>query len=209
MHKRTLIATLTISAMTAASIATTHAQQQGKSTGTPSDKAGVYSATPVHSESMEKLERAAQRLRESIQALAQKPAGAERDTAVGAARRALLETQQAMTALPPEYRVEGMVTSNRPIEHGNMAQNRTFDDSMKELQRAADRLRGAIQAMAQRPAGASRNDAIKQAHSALFETQQAMVMVPGVPQPTVGSTESSSGASAGGSGTAAGGSGGR
>jgi hypothetical protein len=207
MRKRTLITTLSISAMTAAGIATTHAQQ-GKSIGAAPDSAGVYSATPVHSESMVKLERAAQRLRESIQALAQKPVGGERDAAMSAAKRALQETQQAMTALPPEYRVEGLVVSNRPIEHGNLAQNRSFDDSMQELQRAADRLRGAIQAMAQRPAGASRNEAIKQAHDALFETQQAMAMVPGVPSSTVGSTESS-GASAGGSGTSGGGAGGR
>jgi hypothetical protein len=207
MLKRTLIATLSISAMTAASISTTHAQQ-GKSTDRTSDRTGVYSATPVHSESMVKLERAAQRLRESVQALAQKPAGGERDAAMDAAKRALEETQQAMTALPPEYRVEGLVVSNRPIEHGSPAQNRSFDDSMKELQRTADRLRGAIQAMAQRPAGESRNEAIKQAHNALFETQQAMAMVPGVPSSTVGSTESG-GASAGGSGTSGGGAGGR
>lgn len=48
---------------------------------------------------------------------------------------------------------------------------------MKELQTAADRLRTSIQSMAQRPAGEARNDAIKQAHQALFQTQEAMAWV--------------------------------
>lgn len=208
MLTRTLIATLSLGAMTAVGTATTSYAQEGKSTGAPSGGAGVYSATPIHSEAMVNLERSAQRLRESIQALAQKPAGVERDAAMSAAKRGLHETQQAMTALPSEYRVDGLLVSNMPIEHGQPGQNRSFDDSMKELQRAADGLRGAIQAMAQRPAGASRNEAIKQAHNALFQTQQAMAMMPGVPSSTVGSTENS-GASAGGSGSFSGGAGGR
>jgi hypothetical protein len=143
------------------------------------NKTGVYSATPIHSESMNALVRAAQRLRESVQSLAQKPAGAERDKTIELAKKALVDTQQAMIALPAEYRVEGIVVSNRPIVKSDPAQNRTFGDSMKELQLASDRLHQAIQAMAQRPAGPQRNDAIKQAHVALFETEQAIGMVPG------------------------------
>jgi hypothetical protein len=86
-----------------------------------------------------------------------------------------------MMRLPPEYRVSGVVVSDVPIRHANPAQNRTFDDSMKELRLAADRLRDSIQAMAQQPAGARRNDAIREAHEALRETQQAMAWVPGYP----------------------------
>lgn len=48
--------------------------------------------------------RAAQRLRESIQALAQQKPGMERDIALNAAREALYDTQQAMIQLPPELR---------------------------------------------------------------------------------------------------------
>lgn len=130
---------------------------------------------------MSALDRAAQRLRESIQSLAQKQPGAERETAITAAKKALLDTQQAMVALPPEYRVEGIVLSDKPLVKGNSAQNRTFGDSLKELQLASNRLRDAIQAMAQRAPGQGRNDAIKEAHQAFFQTQQAMAMVPGTP----------------------------
>jgi hypothetical protein len=179
MHKQTFIATLTMSALAAGGIASAQ-MQQGKQAGMPSDKSGVYSATPIHSESMAALDRAAQRLRESIQSLAAKKEGPERDQAMDAANRALIDTQNAMIALPPEYRVAGIAVSNRPIVKANPAQNRTYGDSMKELQLASDRLRQAIQAMAQRPAGSGRDEAIKDAHAALFQTQQAMTLVPGM-----------------------------
>jgi len=231
MHTKTLAAMLTMAALAAGGAASVYAQSQdksnasanagsgsanaqsqGKSAAAPGKSAQLYSATPLHTESMASLERAAQRLRESIQSLAQKPAGPEREAAMQAANKALLDTQQAMIDLPAEYRVAGMVVSNQPIVKVNPAQNRTFGDSMQELQRAADQLRESIQAMAQRPAGSDRNAAIKQAHQALYKTQQAMVNVPGMAQSTSttasGSDESHPASSAGSSGAATGGSGG-
>ena len=53
-----------------------------------------------------------------------------------------------------------------------------YADSMARLQEAAQRLREGIQQMAQHPALEGRNDAIKQAHKALFDAQQAMIQLP-------------------------------
>ena len=49
---------------------------------------------------MERLQQAAEQLRESVQAMSQQPAGPRRSQAAEAAREALLETQQAMLELP-------------------------------------------------------------------------------------------------------------
>lgn len=125
--------------------------------------ADVMSVKPVHTESMEKLQLAAQRLRESIQAMAQKQPGAEREYAIGQAHEALLQTQQAMLALPPELRSTGTVS------------NENYDESVKKLMKAADSLRESIQAMARQPAGEGRNRAMEQANQALWDTQMAMV----------------------------------
>jgi hypothetical protein len=176
MQKRIFLAVLTTGAIACNTVAVAQAQQGSASAR---GQAGVLSAAPIYSESMVALQRSAQRLREAIQSLAQEHPGLGRDQAMSNARRALYDTQQAMVQLPPEYRVSGAVVANAPIAQANPAQNRTFGDSMKELQLAADRLRDAIQAMAQRPASQSRNDAISESHQALLQTQTAMAWVPG------------------------------
>jgi PRC-barrel domain len=57
-----------------------------------------------YTQAMDRLFQAAQRLRESIQAMAQQPPGERRNQAIAQAREALLGTQQAMIQLPPELR---------------------------------------------------------------------------------------------------------
>jgi sporulation protein YlmC with PRC-barrel domain len=57
-----------------------------------------------YTRSMERLFQAAQRLRESVQAMAQQPAGERRNQAMAQAREALLHTQQAMVSLPANLR---------------------------------------------------------------------------------------------------------
>ena len=57
-----------------------------------------------YTRSMERLFQAAQRLRESVQSMAQQPAGERRNQAMAQAREALLHTQQAMVSLPPNLR---------------------------------------------------------------------------------------------------------
>ena len=59
-----------------------------------------------YTQAMERLFQAAQRLRESIQAMAQQPAGERRNQAMAQAREALLGTQQAMVQLPSELRTD-------------------------------------------------------------------------------------------------------
>ncbi|HVL59410.1 MAG TPA: hypothetical protein VM491_23190 [Burkholderiaceae bacterium] len=80
------------------------ARSDGSSTtvaGQPqAGQADVRTAQPQYSEPMQKLLNAAQELREAIQALAQKPAGPERQQAIERARDALHTTQQAMLQVP-------------------------------------------------------------------------------------------------------------
>ena len=121
------------------------------------------SSHPAQSESMQKLQQSAQHLRESIQALARKKPGPERDRAIDQAHEALLETQRAMASLPPELR-----STER-------ASTMDYDASVTSLMQSADSLRHSIQEMAQQPAGERRNRAIAQANEALLDTQAAMV----------------------------------
>ena len=69
------------------------------------------SAQPNYTKSMERLQQAAQKLRESVQAMAQQPAGERRNKAAEEAREALLETQQAMLMLPPGLRTSSGAAS--------------------------------------------------------------------------------------------------
>src|SRR5688572_18606326 len=123
MHKTTWVVSIAAGVLAASNIATLQAQQGAQQGNAGTGNEGrVLSATPIHSEAVVALERAAQRLRESIQSLAQKPAGSQRDQALSDARRALYDTQQSMMRLPPEYRVSGAVVSDAPIRHANPAQ---------------------------------------------------------------------------------------
>jgi hypothetical protein len=98
MRKQTFVATLAIGVLAGSNVAVVQAQQSSSSSGAA--KPGVISATPIHSESMVALQRAAQRLRDAIQALADQPAGPRRNDAIKQAHEALLETQQAMAWVP-------------------------------------------------------------------------------------------------------------
>ena len=142
---------------------------QGSSTAgsaTSSDPTKRASGPVNYGEPMVRLQQAAQKLRESIQAMAQQPTGERRNQAIRKAHEALLESQTAMIELPPEIRM------------GATGEQPNYTQSMARLQEAAQRLRDAVQAMAQQPAGPRRNDAMKQANQALFDTQQAMIQLP-------------------------------
>jgi hypothetical protein len=116
---------------------------------------------------MARLQEAAQRLRDSIQAMAQQPREKGRNNAIEEANRALFDVQRAMIQLPPELRAGA----------GSQA-NPNYTESFERLQQAAQKLRDSVQAMAQQPAGERRNQAAQAAREALLETQQAMVMLP-------------------------------
>jgi hypothetical protein len=130
-------------------------------------------------DSMARLQDAAQRFREAIHAMAQQPAGDQRNQAIKAANRALFETQNAMLELPPD-----MWTGAGTPAHPNDPK------AMDRLQQATQQLREAVQAMAQRPAGAQRNEAIKTANQALYDAREAMILLP----LRVGSSAGASGA---------------
>jgi hypothetical protein len=187
MHKRTLTLTVVAGVLAASSAAVV---QAGQSSAMNGGQTGVISAAPIYSNSMLELRHAAQSLRETIQALAQEPVGSRRQQAMSDARKALYDTQQAMLRLPPEYRVSGFVMSNEPLHRTSAMQRRTFGDAMQELQLAGGRLQDAIQDMADLPAGTARNDAIGQAHEALFQSQQALSSMPGA---STGATSASAG----------------
>ena len=113
---------------------------------------------------MDKLAASAQRLRDAIQLMAEKPAGPERDTAIAQAQAALRETERAMAELPPA-----------PLASSPAAGDTAgYDTSVRALMAAADALRASIHAIARQPAGPQRNEAIREANRALLKTQVAM-----------------------------------
>lgn len=162
MQSKFLTAAAAVLALSSVSV--THAEQKGSAR----DRAHVTSTSPNYSHSMQELMRAAQRLRESMQILAQQPQGTARDTALRASREALYETQQAMMQLPPHL---------RQAQGGAAA--RSDAEAMQHLQRATERLYSAVHAMANQPAGPRRNAAIREANEALFESEYAMLWLPG------------------------------
>ena len=99
----------------------------------------------------------------------------------------------------------GQGSFHRPETQGRPAVPNSdvdYTKSMERLFQAAQRLREAVQAMAQQPPGEHRNRAMDTAREALLETQQAMAQTAAANQATSGSGSgsSSSGASASGSG---------
>jgi hypothetical protein len=144
------------------------------------------SAKAGQAQGMEKLQQSAQRLRESIQAMAQKKPGADRDRAIEKAHEALFETQRAMAALPSG------------ISRSGTAQSASYDESVKKLLNAADSLRDSIIAISQQPAGEKRDRAVEQAQQALWDTRLALVSAydPGSATRAMGAGAQSTGSAA-------------
>jgi len=111
------------------------------------------------------LEVAAQRLRDAIHALANTPAGPQRNQAIHDGNRALMEVNEAMAALPPE-----MLTAQ--------ASESSYRQAIDRLEQAAQKLRDATHALATDPNSPRRNETINDINRALRETQQVMVDVP-------------------------------
>jgi sporulation protein YlmC with PRC-barrel domain len=80
----------------------TTAAQQAAPPATGAERSNA--AEDQYSKSMEKLQQAAQRLREAVQAMAAQQAGPQRNAAMKQVNDALTETQAAMAQLPPELR---------------------------------------------------------------------------------------------------------
>ena len=164
MKRKLMIVAPALFLMAAAPLAC--AQSSSAST---SSRTGSATSTAVNyrddARAVEALQAAAQRLRDAIHAMADAPAGTQRNEAIQAGNKALAETQAAMANLPPDLLIAGGTESD-------------YQKAMDRLKQAADRLRDATHALADEPAGARRNEAIRKANKALLDTQQAMIEVP-------------------------------
>jgi sporulation protein YlmC with PRC-barrel domain len=157
----------------------------GASSATGSGQASAaVSSSPEYTASMKRLQSSAQKLRESIQAMAQQPAGERRNQAIKEAQQALYDTNQAMIQLPPELRSEpkpqtGKTGSSAATgSTGSAAASQAeYGPTMEKLQKSAQQLRESIQAMAQQTPAEARNQAIKEAHQALYDVNAAMAWV--------------------------------
>ena len=153
--------------------------------GAEAGRASPASATSAYSRAMERLQQAAQNLREATQAMAQQPAGQRRNAAIRQAHAAILEANGAMGQLYQPRAASGAVGTTSGIGQGGTVGGTVYPKSdadytraMEKLLAAAQKFRESIQAMAQMPAGPQRDQAIQQAHQALFDTNQAMIQLP-------------------------------
>lgn len=143
-----------------------------KTASAPAVATSQSDAKSGYSPELERLLKAAQGLRGAIQGLAQKPPGSQRTVAIAMAHQALNLTNQAMSQLPPEMRADPAPATG-PI--GSQPDN---PQSMEALQKAAEQLLKSVQAMVDEPAGERRDAAVKAAHQALKDTNQAMIQLP-------------------------------
>lgn len=118
-----------------------------------------------YSDTMRRLLRAAQELRDASQAMAQEPPGPKRNEAMRAADQALHETQAAMLAMSPAMR-------RGDVPGPGYAKART------RLQQASENLRQTLQDLEDRSSGPPGDRAIDRTDEALFEAQQAMADLP-------------------------------
>lgn len=126
-----------------------------------------------YSPELERLLKSAQGLRSAVQTLAQKQPGSQRTVAIAMAHQALNLTNQAMSQLPPEMRADPAPAT------GSIGSQPDTPQSMEALQKAAEQLVKSVQAMVDEPAGERRGAAVKAAHQALNDTNQAMIQLPG------------------------------
>lgn len=132
----------------------------------------VLSAVPQYTPAMRDLLDAAQALRESIQVMARKPEGAERDAAMDEARRALRQAQRGMLDLPANLRSTGdRIVDHRPAP---VSTSEKRGSALEELRQASERLFAAVTAMYAAPSMSVPEKAIADAHVALADAQGAM-----------------------------------
>lgn len=106
----------------------------------------VPEAQPNYTRAMERLQQSAQKLRESVQAMADQPSGPRRNAAARQAREAIVETQQAMIDLPPQLRSQagaksatnaGRVASSIPRTFSELDRNN--DGFLDMIEAASDK----------------------------------------------------------------------
>jgi hypothetical protein len=132
-------------------------------------------ATSAQQRAVEDLQRASEKLREALAVLEResKP-GPNHDAALKAAKEALQNTQDTMARLQAEAKVTQSRTP--PVASGSTGTRPSAAEALKRLRAANDTLYDAVHAMVKLPAGPERNEAIKKADQALFETEQAAML---------------------------------
>lgn len=136
----------------------------GRSAGTAAKSANTGSdvASADEDKAVKSLLAAAQLLRESIQRMAQAPAGEGRTEAIRQGNEALLQVNSAIMALPSHLLLAG----------GNSGD---YGRAVTKMKAASDKLYAAVHALAKEPGSAARNQAIREVNEALAETNTAMV----------------------------------
>lgn len=153
--------------------------QPAKQQHSGKDQNPVRASSPEYTQSMQKLRQSAQHLRESIQAIASKPAGPQREQAIRNAHEALFDTQRAMVSLPPELRTKGSgKASGEDGSDRKASGEQGYETSMKQLDRASNKLWASIETMQQEASGERRDQAIQHAHQAVWDTYEAMLAMP-------------------------------
>jgi hypothetical protein len=135
--RNTLVASTALAALVFGTAPLVPAQAQMAPTQMAPTQAqpAVPAADVNHTQTMERLLQSAQSLRESIQAMAQRPAGEQRSMAMAQAREALISTQQAMVQLPLDMRT----TQNyRDAEQRVSEAGRALGGQQPDMQRAQD-----------------------------------------------------------------------
>ncbi len=89
------------------------------------------------------------------------------------AHQALSVTNQAMSQLPPQMRADPAPPT------GSIGSQPDNPQSVEALQKAAEQLLKSVQAMIDEPPGERSDAAVKAAHQALYDTNQAMIQLPG------------------------------
>lgn len=124
--------------------------------------AGASAASADEDKAVKSLLAAAQMLRESIQRMAQAPAGEGRTQAIRDGNEALMQVNAAIMALPSHLLLAG-------------GSGDDYSRAVSEMKGASDRLYTAVHALAREPGSDARNRAIQEVNQALADTNTAMV----------------------------------
>lgn len=124
--------------------------------------AGASAASADEDKAVKSLLAAAQMLRESIQKMAQAPAGEGRTKAIREGNEALMQVNAGIMALPSRLLLAG-------------GSGDDYSRAVSKMKGASDKLYAAVHALASEPASDARNRAIREVNQALADTNTAMV----------------------------------
>ena len=169
--RKAIWAASTVLVLCAASTISVQAQQ----TNAAQANAKPAATVDAQQKAVTDLQRTSQKLRDALAVLEKEAPGPNRDRAAKAARDAVQNVQDAMTHLQAQAKV-AQARATPPAASGSTGGRVSSAEAMKRLRSASDTLYDAVHALAKLPAGPERNEAIKKADQALFETEQAAML---------------------------------